>query len=87
MNILQQAELVKTFAEHLTGHQLDREHVHLLQLALAQSEDKQLDEDQCTRLELQFIARRMSGEKLRKLLSFAAGIERAHVHKRTVCAK
>lgn len=30
MNILQQAELVKTFAEHLTGHQLDREHVHLL---------------------------------------------------------
>lgn len=87
MNILQQTELVKTFAEHLTGHQLDREHVQLLQMALAQPADEQPDEDQRTRLELWFIARRISGEKLRTLLSFAAGIERAHVHKCTVCAK
>lgn len=76
MNILQRTELVKTFAEHLAGHQLDREQVHLLQLALARSEDKQPDEDQCARLELWFIARRISGKPLHKLLVCACTIDR-----------
>lgn len=80
MNIMHQTELTKVFVERMTGRKLDPQQMQFLMMVLTpwgDAERQQAAKDEQARKELGYIVRRMSGENVQRLLTYAAKIDKA----------
>lgn len=78
MNIMHQTELTKVFVECMTGRELDPQQMQLLLMVFmpwGDAEQQQAAKDEQSRKEIGYIVRRMSGENLQRLLTYAVKID------------
>lgn len=82
MNTFQQVETTKVFVEHMTGRKLDPHQAELLRLSFTPLDDEgqlkemqQAAKDEQARRDIYYIARRMNGQELKRLLTYAVKID------------
>lgn len=84
MNAFQQVETTKVFVEHMTGRKLDPHQAELLRLSFTPWDDEgqlkemqQAAKDEQARRNIYYIACRMNGQELKRLLTFAMSFEKS----------
>lgn len=89
MNAFQQLETTKAFAEHMTGRKLDPHQAELLRLSFTPWDDEgqlkemqQAAKDEQARRNIYYIACRMNGQELKRLLTFAMSFEKSLFEKK-----